>query len=142
MAGAGGGWPERADPAIAGIPWGSPRAREVASARRRSRGNGVDMAVREDGRDAGHGPGPAEGDLRQPERRGDLARRELAGAAGGGRGPGDAAGGGPDRIRPDEPAPGGLRPGGGQSRAGLAGRAGSRSITGPSISSILRISSG
>src|SRR5438477_149797 len=50
-------------------------------------------------------------DAATPALGGELARRELARAAGGGRGPGDAAGGGPDRIRPDEPAPRGLRPG-------------------------------
>src|SRR5215469_17433052 len=120
--------------------------REPLRAREEVAGRGVDVAVREDGRDPGHGTGPAEGELQQPERRGDLARRELARPPGSGRGPGDPAGGGPGRVRPDEPAPGGLGPGdlpaGGQSRLGLAVSAGSRSTTGPSTSSILRISSG
>src|SRR5215813_6922241 len=97
---------------MTGIAWGRSEhggaARSTIAAGKEVAGHGMDVAVREDGRDASHGTGPAEGDLQQPERRGDLARRELARATGSRRGPGDAAGRGPARIRPDEPAPRGL----------------------------------
>src|SRR5258706_9040613 len=72
---------------------------------RRRRGHGLDLAVRDDGRDPGAFPGGAEGNVRQPGRRGELARRELAGPAGRGRGPRDPAPGEPGWGRAHEPAP-------------------------------------
>src|SRR6516225_4750305 len=68
----------------------------------------LDLAVREGRRRAGEQRGAAGGDLRQPGRRGELARRELARAARVGRRPGDAARRRPQGIRPDEPPPGNL----------------------------------
>src|SRR6516225_7958809 len=70
----------------------------------------LDLAVREGRRRAGEQRGAAGGDLRQPGRRGELARRELARAARIGRRPGDAARRRPQGIRPDEPPPGNVTP--------------------------------
>ena len=87
---------------------------------------------------------PAEGDVRQPGRRGDLAGRAVAEPAGLGRRPGQPHGGRQARVRPDEPAPArrtdraGRGPGRLAAVAGLCWSApGRRTITGPRISSIL-----
>src|ERR1700722_6127890 len=71
---------------------------------RRQQRHGLDLAVRDGGWDPRAVPGGAEGNVPQPGPRGELARRELAGPAGRGRGPGHPARGEPGRVRPDEPA--------------------------------------